>query len=100
MAQTANQYSTEASSTTSTGLLLSANFGFNASYVRIVNRGTLPLRWTVNSTAATTNDGDLRAGEQTEWRGGGQTSRVGVMSTSTSTSGVDMRRVHVHASGG
>ena len=100
MALTANQYSTEAASTTSTGSLLSVNFGFDATYVRIANRGVAPLRFTLRSTAATTDDGDLRAGEVVEWRDGGATYRVGVMSTTTSTDGVDMRRVHVFATGG
>ena len=100
MAQTANQYSTETESTTSTGSLLSVNFGFDASYVRIANRGAAPLRFTLTSTAATTNDGALRAGEAVEWRGGGATYRAGVMSTSTSTDGVDTRRVHLYATGG
>ena len=100
MAQTANQYSTETESTTSTGSLLSVNFGFDASYVRLANRGAAPLRYTLTSTSATTNDGDLRSGEVVEWRGGGQTYRCGVMSTSTSTDGVDTRRVHLYATGG
>ena len=100
MAQTANQYSTEVSQTTSTGSLLSVNFGFDASYVRIANRGAAPLRYTLTSTVATTGDGDLRAGEVVEWRDGGATYRLGVMSTSTSTDGVDTRRVHIYATGG
>ena len=100
MAQTANAYSTEVWSTTSTGSLLSVNFGFDATYIRIANRGAAPLRYTLRSTSATTNDGDLRSGEVVEWRDGGATYRVGVMSTSTSTDGVDTRRVHVYATGG
>ena len=100
MAQTANMYSTEIASTTSTGSLLSVNFGFDASYVRIANVGTVPLRVTFRSTAATTDDGEVKAGEIAEWRGGGQTYRCGVMTTSTSTDGVDLKRVRLLATGG
>ena len=100
MAQTANQYSTQIEGTTSTGSLLSVNFGFDASYVRVSNVGTVPLRVTFKSTSATTDDGEVKAGETTEWSGGGQTYRCGVMTTSTSTDGVDLRRVRLLATGG
>ena len=98
MALTANQYTTDAAGTTSTGSLLSVNFGFDANYVRIANVGTLPLRVTFRSTAATTDDGEVIAGDVIEWRG--VTYRCGVMTTSTSTDGTDLRRVRLLATGG
>lgn len=98
MALTANQYTTDMAGTTSTGSLLSVNFGFDANYVRIANVGTLPLRVTFRSTTATTDDGEVIAGGVIEWRG--TTYRCGVLTTSTSTDGADLRRVRVLATGG
>ena len=97
--QTANQYETEVHNTTSTGAVLSADLGFDASYVRLVNAGTLPLRYTVQTSVASTSDAELEAGEVIEVRGM-VTSRLGLMTTSTSTDLADRRRVRIVATGG
>ncbi len=99
MALIANQYTTEHAGTTSTGSLLSVDFGPSMNYVRLRNTGTLPLRFTLASSVATTGDGEIRSGETVEWRGG-PTHVLGIMTTSTSTDGLDRRGVGVFASGG
>ena len=99
MALFANQYRTEVVDTTSTGAFLQASPGFDASYVRVANDGTVPIRATFNSTVASTADAEIRAGEVLEWRGG-PTSKLGLLTTSTSTDGLDHRRVRILALGG
>ena len=99
MALTANQYRTELSGTTSTGSLLSVDFGFDASYVRVANDGTAPLRVTFASSVATTADAELRPGEAVAWRSG-PTHVLGLLTTSSSTDGTDHRRARVLALGG
>ena len=98
MALVANQYTTDHVSTTSTGRILSVNFGFNAAYVRIANRGTLPLRVSLQSSAASTDDDELRSGEIVEYRMTA-THVCGVFTTSTSTDGYDRRDVTLTALG-
>ena len=96
---TSNQYRTEISSTTSTGSLLSADFGFNATYVRVFNDGSVPLRMTMASSMATTADEELRPGEVVEAKPI-QTHVLGLLTTSTSTDGTDWRKARVLALGG
>ena len=93
------QYSAEVAFTTSTGALLSADFGFNASRVRIDNSGTVPIRATLTSSVASTSDTAIPAGGSLEVRGA-PTSKCGLHSTSTSTDGRDLRRARVWAHGG
>ena len=99
MILTANQYRTELAGTTSTGSLLSADFGFTASYVRIANGGTVPLRVTLASSVASTGDLELVSGEVLESQTIA-THVLGLMTTSTSTDGTDHRRARVLALGG
>ena len=98
MSLVANQYRTALSGTTSTGALLSVDFGFSASYVRVANDGTVPLRATFTSTVASTEDAEIQAGEVFEWQGA-LTQVFGLLTTSTSTDGADHRRVRVLALG-
>ena len=96
MALTLDQFSTEISNTTSTGLLLSGNLAFNAAYWRVDNGGTLPVRFTLTSTAASTDGYEVKAGESREFYG--VTSKYALSTTSTSTA--DHRRVRVVALAG
>jgi len=98
MPLTANQYRTELSGTTSTGSLLSVDFGFDAGYVRVANDGTVPLRVTFASSVATTADAEVKPGEFVEHRIA--THVLGLLTTSTSTDGTDHRRARVLALGG
>ena len=88
-----NQFSTELSSTTSTGLLLSGALAFTAAYWRVDNGGTLPVRVTLQSTTASTDGYEIKAGESREFWA--PTSKFAVMTTSSSTE--DHRRVRVVA---
>lgn len=96
MALTANQFSTEISNTTSTGLLLAGNLAFNAGLWTVVNDGTVPVRFSLTSTVADTGGHEVQAGE---------TRAFAVMSskfslTTSSSSTADHRRVRVVAVGG
>lgn len=101
MALTANQYrsSPDFSGTTSTGSLLSADLAFDATYVRVKNNGTVPVRATFTSTVASTSDAEVAPGEVIEVRGA-PTHVIGLMTTSTSTALTDFRRAQVLALGG
>lgn len=90
------QFSTEISNTTSTGLLLSGNIPFDAPYWRVDNGGTLPVRLTLASTAASTNGYEVKAGESREFYGA--TSKYALSTTSSSTA--DHRRARVLALAG
>ena len=94
----ANQYRTALDGTTSTGSLLSADFGFDAAYVRVANDGVVPLRVTFASSVATTADAEIRPGEVVEHRIA--THLMGLLTTSSSTDGTDFRRARVLALGG
>lgn len=95
-----NQYENElAAATTSTGSLLSVDFGFDATRVRVWNDGTVPLRATVESSVASCTDALVRPGADAEW-GGIRTHSFGLYTTSTSTDGVDIRQARVLATGG
>lgn len=98
MALTLNQFSTELSNTTSTGLLLSGNLTFDAAYWRIDNDGTVPVRLTLASTGATTGGYEIRAGESRVFDLSSSTSKFALSTTSSSTE--DQRRVRVMALGG
>lgn len=84
---------------TSTGPLLSADFGFDASYVRVENTGTVPLRVTLASTVATTADAELGSGAVMEVHEI-QTHVLGLTTTSSSTDTTDFKRALVLALGG
>lgn len=99
MSLLANQYRTQVSGTTTTGALLSADFGFDANYVRVANDGVVPLRLTLTSSVATTADAEVRPGDAVVWTGG-LTHVLGLATTSTSTDGTDWRRARVLATGG
>lgn len=88
----ADQFTTEIADTTSTGLLLAGNLAFNATYVRVDNRGSLPLRLTLTSTVASTGGHEVRAGESREFRAA-QTSKFALSTTSTSTADHRIARV-------
>lgn len=97
MALTANQFTTEISDTTSTGLLLAGNLQFNAAWWQVRNDGTLPIRLTLASTEASTGGHKVRAGETRVFETGA-TSKYALSTTSSSTA--DHRRVGVLALGG
>lgn len=99
MSLLANEYRTAVADTTSTGAFLQVALSFNASYMRVANAGTVPIRATFTSTVASTSDAEIRPGESVAWTGG-PTSKLGLLTTSTSTDGVDHRRVRVLALGG
>ncbi|HAM41880.1 MAG TPA: hypothetical protein DCP69_11270 [Candidatus Omnitrophica bacterium] len=101
MSVTANQYRShpDFSGTTSTGSLLSADFGFDASYIRVSNNGTVPLRVTLTSSVATTADAELPPGEILVMDRV-PTHVLGLMTTSTATGLADFRRARVLALGG
>ena len=96
MALTASQFSTELSNTTSTGLLLSGNLGFDAGEWRVSNDGTVPVRLTLTSTSASTDGYEIKAGETRTFA---VTSSKFALST-TSSSTADHRRARVVAVGG
>ena len=98
---TANQYRShpDFGGTTSTGSLLSVDFGWSMSYIRVANNGTVPLRVTLTSSVATTADAELASGEVLETRDI-PTHVLGLMTTSTSTEATDFRRARVLALGG
>lgn len=98
MLLTGNQHSTEHAGTTSTGSLLSGSLNFSLSQWTIHNVGTVPVRFTLGSTSATTDDAEVRPGTSTTLRA--PSSKYGVMTTSTSTDGRDLRRVRLTATGG
>ena len=98
MMQVANQYRAAVNDTTSTGNVISASLGFDASFVKIENTGTVPLRYTLASTAATTSDAELKDGDSVQVTGL-LTSKIGLLTTSTSTDGLDYRRATVYATG-
>lgn len=95
-----NQFSTELSNATSTGTLLGGSLTFSASYWRVKNDGTVPVRFTLNSTSPSTNDYEIRPGSLEEFQNVPASSKFGLMTTSTSTSLADHRRVAVLALGG
>ena len=99
MALTANEYKTELSGTTTTGSLISADFGFDANYVRVANDGVVPVHVTFASSVATTAHATLKGGEVVEWRLAA-THVLGITTTSSSTDGTDHRQVRVLALGG
>ena len=94
----ASQYTADISGTTTTGVLLAAALSFDANYVRIVNTGTIGLRATFNSTAASTGDYAIPAGTDRELYL--LTAKFSIMTTSTSTDGSDWRQARVLALGG
>lgn len=100
MSLIANQYRShpDITGTTST-VLLSADFGFDAGYVRVDNNGSVPLRVTLTSSVATTADAELATGAVLEVRGV-PTHVLGLWTTSTSTEATDYRRARVLALGG
>ena len=100
MSQVANQYKAvvDISGSTTTGLL-SADFGFDANYVRVANDGTVSLRLSLNSSVASTLDTELKPGEVIEWRQSGLTHVAGLATTSTSTETGDYKRARVLALG-
>ena len=74
-------------------------FGFNATYVRVANRGTAPMFLNLSSTAAaTTADAALEAGEVFSGSISGAAG-LGLATASTST-GDSSKRVNVLALGG
>ena len=99
MALAAEQFSTEISGTTSTGILLAGNLLFNATSWRVRNFGTVPVRFSLESTTPTTGDYEIGPGI-TEQFLVPPTAKFGVLTTSTSTDGLDHRRVQVLAVGG
>ena len=99
MALLVNQYRIAVADTTSTGAFLQVALTFDASYMRIANGGTVPMRVTFTSTVASTGDAEIRPGESVAWSGG-PTSKFGLLTTSTSTDGTDHRRARVLALGG
>jgi len=60
------------------------DFGFESERIRLVNRGGVPLHYSLDSSVATTGDPELRHGEVFD--GEGETKVMGVISTSTTTS--------------
>ena len=96
MALSLNQFSTELSNTTSTGLILSGNIGINANYWRVDNDGTLPLRLTLASTVESSSGYEIKAGESKEFYM--VTSKYALFTSSSSTE--DHRRVRVFAMAG
>ena len=99
MALIANEHVAQHEGTTSTGTLLWDTLNFNASYWRVINRGTLPLYLCLTTTAASTGDHRLAAGESQEFSTP-QSNKYSVGTTSTSTDGLDHRRARVYALGG
>ena len=100
MTLVANEYRNHPDITGATStVLLSADFGFHASYVRVVNSGTVPLRVTLTSSVATTADAELATGTTLRVEGV-PTHVLGLWTTSTSTQATDYRRARVLALGG
>ena len=93
---TADQFSTEIENTTSTGLLLAGNLGFDAVRWTVVNAGTVPVRLTLTSTSASTDGPEIRPGEAPVFMV--SSSKYALSTTSTSTA--DHRRARVTALGG
>ena len=60
MSLLANEYRTAVADTTSTGAFLQVALSFNASYMRVANTGTVPIRATFTSTVASTSDAEIR----------------------------------------
>lgn len=89
----------EHSGTTSTGTILAATVTFPATYWRVANEGTIPLRVTFGSTAGTTGGYEVRPRDDKEFRLPGATNLFALLTTSTSTDGADHRRVRVLALG-
>ena len=82
---TVSTYSTDLVLASCTGGAIGLNFGFNATQIRICNDAGVPVRFQVASTGlATTNDVELKVGEQ--YTGFFYTYGMGVMTTSTTTS--------------
>lgn len=85
--------------TTSTGTLLADGLSFGAQYWRVFNDGSVGLRLALDSSAGTTaNAHEVRAGESPEFRC--FSARYSVLTTSTSTDGVDVREFRIVALGG
>lgn len=60
------------------------DFGFPSERVRLINRGGVPLHYSLDSSAATTGDPELLHGQVFD--GEAETQVAGVISTSTTTS--------------
>ena len=88
------QYSADVGTTTSTGVVLGGTVPFNANHAWIQNRGTVPLRASFASTAPSTGDIEIPPGAAGAFRGL-NTSKFGLLTTSTSTDGTDHRRARV-----
>ncbi len=61
------------------------DFGFQARTLRVENRGSTPLHFSLNSSSATTAHPELLSGKTIEL-GVGSLSGIGIVSTSTTTS--------------
>ena len=96
MALTLDQFSTEISNTTSTGLLLAGNLAFTANRWEVDNGGTIPLRLTLASTTPSTDGYEVKPGESRAFVGA--TSKFALSTTSSSTE--DHRRARVLALAG
>lgn len=97
MALLANQFSTEISNTTSTGIMLGGLVPFTAGLWRVENDGTVPCRLTLASTSPSTDGYEVKAGESRDFALPGATNRFALSTTSSSTE--DHRRVRVLAMG-
>lgn len=74
-------------------------FGFLSERVRLVNRGGIPLHFSLDSSTATTDDPELLHGEVFD--GEAETAVAGVISTSTTTStGGEDKQYRLDAWGG
>ena len=94
----ASMFSTEHNGTTSTGQILGGTLDSSFQSWRIQNRGTLPVRFSLNSTAAATGDMEIAPGADISFPI--PSNVYSVMTTSTSTDGSDYTRVRLSALGG
>jgi len=75
------------------------DFGFTSERVRLVNRGGVPLHFSLDSSTATTDDPELLHGEVFD--GEATTKVAGLISTSTTTStGSEDKQYQLSAWGG
>jgi hypothetical protein len=93
----ADQFSTEHTGTTSTGTILGGALTFTPSRWSVQNLGTVPVRFSLNSTSPATGDAEVRPGTVRNFNV--PSSKFGVLTTSTSTDGLDVRAVRVSAWG-
>ena len=98
MKVTAGQHSTEHSGTTSTGVLLGGVLAFSPSVWIIQNLGTVPLRFSLDSTTPTTGNHEVPPGVTHTLPVPSNT--YSVLTTSSSTDGSDWRRVRLLGVGG